>query len=86
MLQFFHEEMINEELEKLPPYSTKIKAWLHSNCEEKSYLLQGEDLQSALVWAAGKSLRNQDFQFLTTSQRLVLDAQIEALELTKIEN
>ncbi|WP_240038851.1 MULTISPECIES: AAA-like domain-containing protein [Okeania] len=81
----FHEEMINEELEKLPPYSTQIKAWLHSNCEDKSYLLQGEDLQYALIWAAGKSLRNQDFQFLTTSQRLVLDAQIEALESTKIE-
>ncbi len=81
----FHQEMIFEELEKLAPYSEEIKAWLNSNCADKSYLLQGKNLQSALVWAAGKSLRNQDFQFLTTSQKLVLDAQTEALELTKIE-
>ena len=81
----FHQEMIIEELEKLPPYSEEIKAWLNSNCTDQSYLLQGKNLQLALVWAAGKSLRNQDFQFLTTSQKLVLDAQTESLELTKIE-
>ena len=81
----FHQKMIIEELEKLPPYSEEIKGWLNSNCGDKSYLLQGKNLQSALVWAAGKSLRNQDFQFLTTSQKLVLDTQTEALELTKIE-
>ncbi|MGK7920330.1 MAG: AAA-like domain-containing protein [Trichodesmium sp.] len=81
----FHKEMIVEELENLPPYSEAIKAWLKSNYQNNSYLLQGENLKSALVWAADKSLRNQDFQFLTTSQKLVLDAQTEALELTKIE-
>ncbi len=81
----FHQEMILEELEKLPPYSEEIKAWINSDCQDKSYLLQGKNLRSALIWAAGKSLRNQDFQFLTTSQKLVLDAQTETLELTKIE-
>ncbi|MCL2926991.1 MAG: AAA-like domain-containing protein [Trichodesmium sp. MAG_R01] len=81
----FHENMILEELEKLPPYSEEIKAWINSNCADKSYLLQGKDLQSSLVWATGKSLRNQDFQFLTSSQKLVLDAQTQALELTQIE-
>ncbi|MGB3508982.1 MAG: AAA-like domain-containing protein [Microcoleaceae cyanobacterium] len=83
--EVFHQDFIAEELEKLPPYSEEIKAWLNSNCADKSYLLQGEDLQSALIWAAGKSLRNQDFQFLTASQKLVLDAQTESLESTKIE-
>ncbi|OZH55245.1 WD40 repeat-containing protein [Hydrocoleum sp. CS-953] len=81
----FYQEMIIEELEKLPPYSEEIKAWLNSNCADNGYLLQGQNLQSALIWAAGKSLRNQDFQFLTTSQKLVLDAQTETLESTKIE-
>ncbi|MEB3339750.1 AAA-like domain-containing protein [Okeania sp.] len=81
----FHQEMIIEELEKLPPYSEEIKAWFNSNCQDKSSLLQGKKLQLALVWAAGKSLRNQDFQFLTTSQKLALDTQIETLESTKNE-
>ncbi|MDJ0553472.1 MAG: AAA-like domain-containing protein [Microcoleaceae cyanobacterium MO_207.B10] len=83
--EVFNQETIVEELEKLPPYSEKIKPWLNSKGVDKSYLLEGEDLQSALIWAAGKSLRNQDFQFLTASQKLVLDTQTESLELTKIE-
>lgn len=81
----FDINFVDYELGKLPPYSQAIKAWLNSNCQDYSQLLQGEDLQLALVWAAGKSLRNHDFQFLTASQQVVLDERKQTLESAKIE-
>ncbi|TAD82510.1 MAG: hypothetical protein EA000_17445 [Oscillatoriales cyanobacterium] len=81
----FNANIIQNKLDKLAPYSSAIKAWLNSKCQDNSQLLQGEYLQSALIWAAEKSLRNEDFQFLTASQKLMLTAQNQLLESTQIE-
>ena len=81
----FNTIIIQKKLDKLAPYSSAIKAWLNSECQDNSQLLQGQDLQSALIWAAEKSLRNEDFQFLTASQKLMLTAQNQLLESTKLE-
>ncbi|NJS11388.1 MAG: hypothetical protein HC789_13930 [Microcoleus sp. CSU_2_2] len=81
----FNKQLISQKLDTLSPYSEAIKAWLHSNCQNDSQLLRGDDLQSALVWAADKSLRNEDFQFLTASQKLILIDQSQRLESTKLE-
>ncbi|MEG4109368.1 AAA-like domain-containing protein [Microcoleus sp. S13_C5] len=81
----FNKELIEEKLEKLSPYSEAIKLWLNSSCEDDSQLLRGDDLQSALVWAAGKSLRNEDFQFLTASQKVILSDQNQLLHLATLE-
>ncbi|MEG3874462.1 AAA-like domain-containing protein [Microcoleus sp. Z1_B5] len=81
----FNKQLIEEKLEKLSPYSEAIKLWLNSSCEDDSQLLRGNDLQSALVWAAGKSLRNEDFQFLTASQKVILSDQNQLLHLATLE-
>jgi WD40 repeat protein len=81
----FNKELIEDKLEKLSPYSEAIKLWLNSSCEDDSQLLRGDDLQSALVWAAGKSLRNEDFQFLTASQKVILSDQNQLLHLATLE-
>jgi len=81
----FDKELIEQKLEKLSPYSEAIKLWLNSSCEDDSQLLRGDDLQSALVWAAGKSLRNKDFQFLTASQKVILSEQNQLLHLATLE-
>jgi WD40 repeat protein len=81
----FNQELIEEKLEKLSPYSESIKLWLNSGCEDNSQLLRGDDLQSALVWAAGKSLRNEDFQFLTASQKVILSDQNQLLRSATLE-
>ena len=81
----FNKELIEEKLEKLSPYSKAIKLWLNSSCEDDSQLLRGDNLQSALVWAAGKSLRNEDFQFLTASQKVILSEQNHLLHLATLE-
>jgi WD40 repeat protein len=81
----FNKELIEQKLEKLSPYSKAIKLWLNSSCEDDSQLLRGDDLQSALGWAAGKSLRNEDFQFLTASQKVILSEQNQLLHLATLE-
>lgn len=81
----FNINVVEKELDNLPPYSDCLKEWLSSNCQDDSQLLRGDDLQSALIWAADKSLRNEDFQFLTASQKLILNDQNKLLELTKKE-
>ncbi|MEG4816350.1 AAA-like domain-containing protein [Microcoleus sp. K5-D4] len=81
----FNKQLIEEKLEKLSPYSEAIKLWLNSSCEDDSQLLRGNDLQSALVWAAGKSLRNEDFQFLTASQKVILSDQNQLLHSATLE-
>ncbi|MBD1829254.1 AAA-like domain-containing protein [Microcoleus vaginatus GB1-A2] len=81
----FNKELIEQKLETLSPYSEAIKVWLNSSCEDESQLLRGGDLQSALVWAAGKSLRNEDFQFLTASQKVILSDQNQLLRSATLE-
>jgi hypothetical protein len=81
----FNQNLIAEKLQKLSPYSEALKVWLHSNSEDDSQLLRGNDLQSALVWAADKSLRNEDFQFLTASQKLILSDQNQLLLAATLE-
>ncbi|MEG4025900.1 AAA-like domain-containing protein [Microcoleus sp. S13C4] len=81
----FNKKLIEQKLEKLSPYSKAIKLWLNSSCEDDSQLLRGSDLQSALVWAAGKSLRNEDFQFLTASQKVILSDQNQLLHSATLE-
>jgi len=81
----FNKFLIEKDLEKLSPYSEAIKAWLNSFCQDDSQLLRGDDLHSALSWAADKSLRNEDFQFLTASQKLILSNQNQLLHSAQIE-
>jgi len=81
----FNKFLIEKDLEKLSPYSEAIKAWLNSHCQDDSQLLRGDDLHSALSWAADKSLRNEDFQFLTASQKLILSHQNQLLHSAQIE-
>lgn len=69
--QVFNQSWLERELSQLRPYpyAESLKAWLDSNRQDSS-LLQGQTLQEALIWAADKSLGDQDYQFLSASQEL----------------
>ncbi len=64
----FNRSWVNKKLADLRPYSEAIKAWLASDCSDKSRLLQGQALQDALAWAADRNLSNDDYRFLNASQ------------------
>jgi hypothetical protein len=71
---------LNQALNDLRPYAEAITAWLDSNYQDESYLLGGRALQEALDWAFGRSLSNQDYQFLSASQALDRKNILAALE------
>jgi hypothetical protein len=68
----FNQSWIDRVLAELRPYSEAITFWLASKCQDESRLLRGQALQKALSWAAGQSLSNEDYQFLSASQQLAL--------------
>jgi len=80
----FNQSWIDRALAELRPYSEAITFWLASNCQDESRLLRGQALQEALSWAAGKSLSNDDYHFLTASQELALKEAERELRAMKI--
>ncbi len=79
--EVFNQNWVNQELAKLRIYYESITAWLASDTEDESRLLRGQALREAQEWAVGKSLSDQDYQFLAASQ----DAERRAIELEKLE-
>ncbi len=79
--EVFDQSWVEKALADLRPYAEKIAAWLASDCQDKSWLLEGQQLQDAITWADGKSLSSQDYQFLSASQQFALEAAREKLQL-----
>ncbi len=48
---------VEENHESSPPYATKLRAWIDSDCQDKSQLLQGQELKEALTWLDTQNLR-----------------------------
>ena len=61
---------VEKELANLRPYTETFQAWIAAEGEDESRLLRGQALQDALTWSVSKSLSDQDYQFLTASQKL----------------
>ncbi len=60
----FNQFWVEKELGNFAPYREALAAWLASDREDKSQLLTGESLQSALDWAANKQLSQEHYWFL----------------------
>ena len=72
---------VENELGKLRPYTDKLKAWQESEYQDDSYLLRGEELEVARVWAGGKSLSDIDYRFLSTSVEAELNQKVASAEV-----
>ncbi|MBD1909747.1 MULTISPECIES: AAA-like domain-containing protein [unclassified Leptolyngbya] len=72
---------VSEQLGNLRIYNDAIAAWISSEREDGSRLLRGQTLREALDWAAGKSLSDEDYQFLAASQ----EAENRTIQLEKLE-
>ncbi len=66
--QIFNREWVEKQLEKLRPYSEDFKAWVSSNYQDESRLLQGQALQDALAWSENQNLSPLDYRFFAASQ------------------
>ena len=72
---------VENELSKLRPYTDKLKAWQESEYQDESYLLRGEELEVARIWASGKSLSDVDYRFLSTSVEAELNQKVASAEV-----
>lgn len=81
----FDRSWVDQALAELRPYSEALNTWITHGCQDESRLLRGQALQDAMVWAADKSLSNQDYQFLAASQELEKREIQNARELEKLE-
>ncbi|MEB3279590.1 MAG: AAA-like domain-containing protein [Lyngbya sp.] len=91
--EVFNLNWVEEQLAKLRPYAEAINAWEKSGRTDESRLLKGEALTEAKTWATGKSLSDQDYQYLAASEQLdkreiqaTLAAEKQANEILKQAN
>jgi CHASE2 domain-containing sensor protein len=79
----FDDHWLARQLAQLRPYAHAIAAWLASEGQDRTQLLQGQALQDALTWALGKSLGDDDYHFLGASQELAKQQAQSALEVVE---
>lgn len=81
----FNSQWVTEQLENLRPYTPKFKAWLNSQQQDESYLLQGADLQKAMAWKTNRMLSDMDYRFISASQDLAKRSVETDLAAEKLE-
>ncbi len=84
--EVFNLDWVERELAKLRPYSEAINAWLASQRQDRSRLLEGQALREALAWRAGKHLSLEDYDFLEASQQKELQAERQAKQILESAN
>jgi WD40 repeat protein len=82
----FDRSWLRSALAELRPYAEALNSWIAANCQDDSRLLRGQALQDAQAWAEGKSLSDQDYQFLAASQNLEKKEVESALEAQRQAN
>ncbi len=73
----FDANWVAQAFTKLRPYAAAIAAWEASGRDDDGYLLQGNALDEALVWAENRTLGRTDYQFLVESQSYSLRQDLE---------
>ena len=66
----FNQHWLNESFRGLRPYAEEISAWIASDYQNESWLLQGQKLREVQKWSANKDLSIQDDNFLNKSKKL----------------
>ncbi|MBW4501332.1 MAG: ABC transporter substrate-binding protein [Scytonema hyalinum WJT4-NPBG1] len=67
----FDSQWVAKVLADKRPYEEELLGWLSSG-QNKSWLLRGQKLRTAMKWYAGKNLTIEDYQFLNASQELAI--------------
>ncbi|MEH2085927.1 AAA-like domain-containing protein [Nostoc sp.] len=71
---------VENELGKLRFYADNLKAWEESGYQDESYVLRGEELEKARLWADGRRLSDADYRFLSASVQAELNQKVEEAE------
>ncbi|MBD1216094.1 MAG: AAA-like domain-containing protein [Aphanizomenon flos-aquae Clear-A1] len=74
--EVFNQQWIDNQLAALRPYSEAFRAWYNSGCQDSSWLLRGNALKTAEVWAESKNISFQDKEFLAASRQQEIEEEI----------
>jgi adenylate cyclase len=83
--EVFNTRWVTEQLENLRPYTPQFNAWLASKQDDESHLLQGADLQKAMIWKTDRMLSDMDYRFISASQDLAKRSVENDLAVEKLE-
>ena len=78
--EIFNQQWIDNQLAALRPYSEAFRAWFNSGCQDNSWLLRGNALKIAKVWAESKNAGFQDKQFLAASRQQEIEEEINEIK------
>ncbi|MBO1061973.1 MAG: hypothetical protein HEQ14_13850 [Aphanizomenon flos-aquae CP01] len=67
--EVFNQQWIDNQLAALRPYSEAFRAWFNSGCQDSAWLLRGNALKTAELWAESKNVSFQDREFLSASRQ-----------------
>ncbi len=70
--EIFSRDWVKQKLSKLRPYGSSLALWSANN-QDKAYLLVGKSFEEANQWALARKLSEEDYQYLTASQKLDTD-------------
>ncbi len=73
--EVFNADWVEQKLRELPPDNYFQKQW--SSSKDNIYLLRGRDLEIAQIWASTHKLSEEDYQYLTVSQKLDTDVKFK---------
>ena len=72
--RIFNQDWVEKRLNNLRPYAAKMTDWISS--QDRSFLLDGDELKKALIWSEDKSLNPDDRKFLKESESYESDYQL----------
>lgn len=75
--EVFNQAWVEKQLTLLCPYASALAAWLGSDRQNDSHLLQGDQLQEAQTWATRHPVSELDYQFLIASQVKQVQQQVQ---------
>jgi len=81
--EVFNQQWIDNQLTALRPYSEAFRAWFNSGCQDSSWLLRGNALKTAELWAESKNVSFQDREFLSASRQQESQEKINEREKEK---
>lgn len=70
-------------LDEFSSYTEALAAWLASNCQDESQLLQGKALEDAKELVRCRNLSESDYQFLIASQELEKRELLKQLQIAR---
>ena len=81
----FDLDWIKQQLDQFCPYGKELNLWLASGGEDTSFLLRGNTLKQAQIWAENHDISIEEYQFVNASQAREQQESLRNIELSRLQ-